>query len=323
MATALAAAEPGFVALEGGDSRIEVVPTHGGRVRSLDLFDHEWLLPTTAATVPTLNQAPMASAGWDECAPSAGGGQVPEWVKGVGGRPLPLGGEARVQAPHTTLSTDPAGHALTCTWHGERLPWTLTRTLLVRPDGAVEARYEATTTGADRLPFLWSSWLTFPLTKHTRLRLPEGGRFRVASVAGAKLQGDVMEGDGKWPRLVLDEKSRDLSTPWSIPRKAQLGAWLELGSGRAMVQVWEGDKRLTLSFDGAGVPYCGVFIDRSGMHHVRRRRLQKIGTPTLCLAPALGAPDTYKDALGDWQSITWLVPGEPRRWTVTIRGGTA
>ncbi|HRQ78577.1 MAG TPA: hypothetical protein PLY94_08245, partial [Gemmatimonadaceae bacterium] len=99
MASALAAAEPGFVALEGGDSRIEVVPTLGGRVRSLDLFDHEWLLPTSAHTLPKLNQAPMAAAGWDECAPSAGGGQVPEWVKGVGGRALPVGGEARGQVP--------------------------------------------------------------------------------------------------------------------------------------------------------------------------------------------------------------------------------
>ena len=55
----------------------------------------------------------------------------------------------------------------------------------------------------------------------------------------------------------------------------------------------------------------------------RKRRLQTIGTPTLCLAPSLGAPDNYKDALGEWQSVTWLVPGEPRRWSVLIRGGTA
>lgn len=323
MATALAASEPGFIALEGGDSRVEVVPTQGGRVRSLELFGHEWLLPTTAATVPRANQAPMAAAGWDECAPSAGGGTMPEWVKGVGARPIPLGGEARAQVPETTLRTEPDGHRLTCTWRGERMPWELTRTLLVRPDGAVEARYEALTTGKDRLPFLWSSWLTFPLTKATRLRLPDGGRFRVASVAGAKLKGDVMEGDGKWPRLILDEKSRDLSAPWSVPRKTQLAAWLELGAGRSMIQVWQDDARLTISFDGAGVPQCGVFIDRSGLQHARRQRLQTIGLPTLCLAPALGAPDTYKDALGEWQSVTWLVPGEPRRWSVLIRGGTA
>jgi hypothetical protein len=320
---ALAAAEPGFVALEGGDSRIEVVPALGGRVRSLELFGNEWLYQGGAGELPKLNAHPQSGAGWDECAPSVGGGIMPEWVKGVGGRPLPVGGEARAQHPETHLVTDKDGHKLTHTWHGERMPWVLTRTMLVRPDGAVEARYEAVTTGKDRLPFLWSSWLVFPLTKATRLRLPDGGRFRVASLTGTKMEGTVMEGDGRWPRLMMDEKSRDLSTPWSIPRKAQLAAWLDMGSGRSMIQLWQDDAKLTISCDGAGVPYCGVFIDRSGMHHSRTRRLQKIGTPTLCLAPSLGAPDNYKDALGDWQSMTWLVPGEPRRWTVTIRGGTS
>jgi hypothetical protein len=323
VAPALATAEPGFIALEGGDSRVEVVPTQGGRIRSLDLFDHEWLLPTTAATLPRLNQPPMAAAGWDECAPCAGGGVLPEWVKGVGGRELPVGGEARAQTPETSLSTDAGGPQLHCVWRGERMPWQLSRTVLVRPDGAVEARYEAQATGKERIPFLWSSWLTFPLTKLTRLRLPDGGRFRVASLDGATMTGEVMEGDGKWPRLVLDGKSRDLSTPWSVPRKAQLAAWLDLGAGRSMIQLWEADKRLTISFDGAGVPHCGLFIDRSGMQHARRQRLQRIGVPTLCLAPSLGAPGTFKDALGDWQTVTWLVPGEPRRWSMTIRGGTA
>lgn len=320
---ALAAAEPGYIALEGGDSRIEVVPTLGARVRSLELFGHEWLHQGGERELPKLNAHPQSGAGWDECAPCVGGGTVPEWVKGVGGRALPVGGEARAQHPDSQLSTDADGHKVMHTWRGERMPWVLTRTLLVRPDGAVEARYEALTTGKDRLPFLWSAWMVFPLNKTTRLRLPDGGRFRVASLHGATMQGTVMEGDGKWPRLVMDEKSRDLSTPWSIPRKAQLGAWLDMGSGRSMIQLWQDDARLTISCDGAGVPFCGVFIDRSGMQHARTQRLQKIGTPTLCLAPSLGAPDNYKDALGDWQSMTWLVPGEPRRWTVTIRGGTA
>lgn len=320
---ALAAAEPGFIALEGGDSRIEVVPSLGGRIRSLHLFGHEWLHQGGAAELPRVNLAATSGAGWDECAPSAGGGTVPEWVKGVGGRPIPVGGEARTQHPETTLLTDADGHKVTCVWRGERMPWVLTRTVLVRPDGAVEARYEALTTGRDRLPFLWSAWMVLPLTKMTRLRLPDGGRFRVASLSGATMTGGVMEGDGKWPRLILDEKSRDLSTPWSIPRKAQLGAWLDLGSGRSMIQLWQDEARLTISCDGAGVPFVGVFVDRSGMQHARSRGLGKVGTPTLCIAPSLGAPDTYKESLGAWQSMTWLVPGEPRRWTVTIRGGTA
>lgn len=317
--------EPGFIALEGGDSRIEVVPSLGGRVRSLDLFGHEWLLPGGEAQLPKLGRAPITGAGWDECVPSAGGGPMPEWVKGVGGRTLPVGGEARAQQADTTLTTDADGHKVRCVWRGERMPWVLTRTLHVRPDGAVEARYEALTTGKERLPFLWSAWLLFPLTPETKLRLPDGGRLRIDALTGAELKGGVMEGDGKWPRLVLNDRSRDLSSPWTVPRATQLGAWLDLGTGRAMIQLWQGESRLTLSCDGAGVPYCGVFIDRSGLQHPTGRGLtmRRTGTPVLALAPSLGAPDRYAEALGDWQAMTWLVPGEPRRWTMTIRGGTS
>lgn len=317
--------DPGFVALEGGDSRVEVVPAHGGRIRSLHLFGREWLLSGSAAQMPDANRPPMAGAGWDECAPAAGGGVVPEWVKGVGGRVIPQGGEARLQQPEMSLHTDREGHKVTCTWRGQRLPWVLSRTLLVRPDGAVEARYEALTTGSTRLPFLWSAWMLFPLGEGTRLRLPDGGRLRIARLEGAAMQGDVMEGGGKWPRLMLDKKSRDLSSPWSVPRQTQLAAWLDLGVGRSMIQLWQDDARLTLSCDGAGIPYCGLMIDRSGATNAARSALgmRRGGTPMLALAPSLGAPDTYRDALGDWQSVTWIAPGEPRRWTLVIRGGAA
>ncbi len=316
---------PGFIALEGGDSRVEVVPQLGGRVRSLHLFGHEWLLAGGEESDPRAGRPPLAAAGWDECAPSMGGGAMPEWVKGVGGRALPVGGEARLQQPETRLHTESDGHHVTCTWRGERMPWVLTRTLLVRPDGAVEARYEALTTGSERLPFLWSAQLLFPLTARTRLRLPDGGRLRIASLSGATMQGEVMEGEGTWPRLMLDRKSRDLSVPWSVPRKTQLNSWLDLTGGRSVIQLWQDDARLTLSCDGAGVPFCGIAIDRNGTqrHGLRGLSFRRSGAPVIALAPALGAPDTYRDALGAWQSMTWLVPGEPRRWTMTIRGGTA
>lgn len=321
--TATARETPGFIALEGGDSRVEIVPQQGGRVRSLHLFGREWLLQGEAESLPRAGRSPLSAAGWDECAPSAGGGEMPEWVKGVGGRALPVGGEARLQQPETSLYTEHDGHHVTCVWRGDRMPWVLTRTLLVRPDGAVEARYEALTTGKDRLPFLWSAFLLFPLGAGTRLRLPDGGRLRIASVTGATLLGDVMEGEGKWPRLVLDGKSRDLSSPWSVPKPTQLHAWLDMAGGRSMIQLWQDDARLTVSTDGAGVPYCGVFVDREGAQHAGKRGLglRRSGTPMLALSPSLGAPDRYSDALGAWQSMTWLVPGEPRRWTMTIRGG--
>ena len=318
-------ADPGFIALEGGDSRVEVVPGHGGRIRSLHLFGREWLLPGGAAQEPQSGRAAIAGAGWDECAPSAAGGTVPDWVKGVGGHKLTVGGDARLQVPDTALITDDEGHKVRCTWRGgERMPWVLTRTLLVRPDGAVESRYEALTTGAQRLPFLWSAWLLMPLSAETRLQLPEGGRFRVAAVTGADRPREASTAEGRWPTVVLDNRARDLTTPWAVPKRTQLAAWLDLGSGRSRLQLSQADARLTISFDGAGVPYCGLVLDREGTHHRggKGQVYDRDGAACLALVPSLGAPDSYTQALGEWQSITWLVPGEPRRWTVTIRGGT-
>jgi galactose mutarotase-like enzyme len=315
-------AEPGFIALEGGDARVEVVPEQGGRVRSLHLFGREWLVQGGDAAAPRSGQHPIVGAGWDECAPAAGGGTVPEWVKGAGGRPVPVGGEARLQHPEVQLRTGVDGHQLACTWRGERLPWVLTRTLLVRPDGAVEARYEALTTGSHRLPFLWSAHLLFPLDADTRLRLPEAGRLRVATLTGTKVTGGVLATEGKWPRLTLEGKVRDLSTPWTLPKKTMLTGWLDLGGGRSMIQVGQDEIRLTISTDGASVPHCGVVIDRGGLRSgARRNPFSRGGSPVFALSPSLGAPDRYAEALGDWQSITWLVPGEPRRWTMTIRAG--
>lgn len=315
-----AVSEPGYIALEAGGSRVEVVPTQGGRIRSLQLGGREWLLRSAADTGPQAGQAPLAGAGWDECAPASGAGTIPEWVKGSGGRPVPVGGEARLQVPEVTLSTGAEGHQLACVWRGERLPWKLTRTLLVRPDGTVEARYEAFAAGKHRLPFLWSAHLLMPLRASTRLRLPEAARFRVASLAGDATGVGATE--GKWPRLVLDGRPRDLAQPWGVPRHVTLAGWLDLASPRTHFAVEDDGATLQFSTDGAGFPHLGVVIDRGGNGHAGKRRFGQRAQPVLALRPSLGAPDRYTEALGDWQSITWLVPGEARRWTLTLRAGT-
>lgn len=313
-------ASPGFVALEGGGARIEVVPTHGGRVRSLRLGGREWLLLGGDAAVPRAGDSPFAGAGWDECAPAAGAGTMPEWVKGVGGRPVPAGGETRLQQPEIALRTGTDGHRLTCTWRGERLPWTLSRALLVRPDGVVEARYEASVTGDHRLPFLWSALLLLPLGPRTRLRLPETPRLRLETVTGAEVGGGGLSGTHQWPRLPLDAKPRDLAHPWQLPRKACLNGWVELAGGRATIQVQQDDQVLSISTDGDGVPQLGLVLDRGGTRDGLRRGLLSRGLPpAIALRPSLGAPDRLTEALGDWQSITWLSPGEPRRWTMTFK----
>lgn len=316
---------PGFISLEAGGSRVEVVPAHGGRIRSLWLGGREWLLRDPADPGPGpagAGRSALAGAGWDECAPAAGSGTVPEWVKGSGGRPVPAGGEARSQTPEVALTTGAEGHLLTCTWRGERLPWKLTRALLVRPDGAIEARYEAFASGKHRLPFLWSANLLMPLGSGTRLRFPEAARFRVSSVSAEGAGTGAAVGEGKWPRFVLDGRPRDLGQPWTVPRHVTLSGWLDLASPRTQLQVTQDDARLTITADGAGVPNLGVVIDRGG--HVRGDRGMFGGRarPMIAIRPSLGAPDRFAEALGDWQSITWLVPGEARRWTLTLRAGT-
>lgn len=313
-------ADPGFIALEGGHSRVEIVPEHGGRIRSLRTLGREWLI-SSAEAVPQAGRAPHEGFGWEECAPSAGGGTIPDGVKGYGGLALTVGGVARAQRPETTLVTDAAGHRVTCRWTGAPLPWALKRTIHVRPDGGVEAQYEATNTGMERLPFLWSAWMTFPLSSRTRVHLPDGARLRVSSVAGATVR-EGREVIAQWPRLMLDQQTRNLATPWSVPKKTQLSAWVDLGKGGTEIQLVEGNERLTISCTGDGIPMCGVIVDRDGSQHTPRRRLLGPAkrTPTLALVPALGAPERFSDALGHWQSITWLQPYEPRRWTMTIRG---
>lgn len=315
------AAEPGFIALQGGDARIEVVPAQGGRVRSLQLGGREWLVQGGLSSAPQSGVGVFAGAGWDECAPAAGAGTVPEWVKGFGGRPVPPGGEARLQSPSVDLRTGADGHQLTCVWRGDRLPWTLTRTLLVRPDGAVEARYEALTTGEQRLPLLWSACLLMPLDQQTRLRMPESTRFRVQAVVGAERDA-LATGTHRWPRLTLGGRARDLSEPWQLPKTSMVTGWLDLAGTRSALQVEQGDRALSIAMDGEGVPYCGVLLDRSGERAGAKRSAFSRGLPpALALMPSLGAPDRYTDALGDWQSVTWLVPGEPRHWSMILRAG--
>ena len=315
----VAATEPGFIALQGGEARVEVVPAMGGRIRSLRLRGREWLVQGGAP--PSSTVGVLAGAGWDECAPAAGAGTVPEWVKGIGGRPIPAGGEARLQVPELDLRTGTEGNSLRCTWRGERLPWTLTRTLLVRPDGAVEARYEAVAMGTQRLPFLWSACLLLPLDAQTRLRMPEATRFRVQTVAGVE-PDPAAPAAPQWPRLPLRGRVHDLANPWQLPRAAMVTGWLDLAGSRSALQVRQGEAALSIAMDGEGVPHVGVMVDRGGLRTgVRRGPFSRGGAAALALMPSLGAPDRYADALGEWQSIAWLVPGEPRHWTMVLRAG--
>ena len=160
--------------------------------------------------------------------------------------------------PDLDLRTTAEGHSLRCTWRGDRLQWTLTRTLLVRPDGVVEARYEATNTGTQRLPFLWSACLLMPLGSQTRLKMPDATRFRVQSVLGVEeaQTGSVAQ---QWPRLAIKGSARDLSSPWQLPRGSMVTGWLDLAHARAALQVGEGAATLSIATDGSTPMICVGF----------------------------------------------------------------
>lgn len=135
-----AAGEPGSIVLTGGEARLELVPTLGGRVRSLQMGGREWVL---------------ADEGWEERA----------------------GGEARPVLHEIDLRTDTTGHTLRTVWRGARAPWSLARTLLVRPDGTVDVHYEATAT--ERVRFDWCASLTIPLGKRTSVEWPDASTVTV------------------------------------------------------------------------------------------------------------------------------------------------
>jgi galactose mutarotase-like enzyme len=316
--TAVRAGSPGTIVLEGGDARVTVVPAHGGRVSALRVGGREWLLAPRSSAAPSAEEMVLAGGGWDECAPAAGGGALPDGVKGQGSRTrVPRGGESRLQRPSVDLQTTSEGHALRMQWRGDALPWTLTRTLVVRRDGVVEAKYEAVALAKQRLPFLWSAHLLLPLSKSTRLRLPDASRFRIAGPEVSDRTPVAVT--TPWPRFEWEKQVLDLSAPWTLPKSRIVPGWADLTGGRATVQVQEGELSLAITTDGDGVPFCGVAIDRGGLRHGARGAFARKSPPALALSPSLGAPDRYADAMGDWASVTWLAPNEPRRWSMEFR----
>jgi hypothetical protein len=299
MTAVRAPAEPGSITLHGGDARIEVVPAEGGRVRSLQLAGREWLVQAVRSSAPPSSGGVLAGAGWAECAPTA---------------------DTHLPTPGVDLRTSAEGHQLTCVWQGDALPWTLTRTLLVRLDGSVEAAYDARTTGRDRLPFLWGACLLMPLDQQTRLRLPAATRFHVQAVTGAERDARANAAQ-PWPRLTLAGRVRDLSEPWQLPRSSMVTTWLDV-AGSLALRVTQGERQLSVTVDGEGTPHCGLVLDRAGVRAGARVGAFSRGLgPAFALMPALGGPDLSVESNGGAKTAAWLTPGKPRQWRMILRAG--
>ena len=191
------------------------------------------------------------------------------------------------------------------------MPYRLTREVRVTPAGAVEIEYEATNTGTDRVPFIWSAQPVFPLNAGTRIDLPMATRLHVAA------QHEIALGLGatdlRWPMVRSQGRLLDLSRPHAVAKRYACKVFLEMREGRAA--VIEDGVRLELTFGIDEIPNVGVWINRGGWAPLKRGKPYQ----NLTIQPCIGAPDALEDALGAWKSAHWLEAGKSRRWSLRLR----
>lgn len=305
------------------------MPALGGKVRDVNLAGRQWLwhnpdvpfaMPRDGARYSELEDA----GGFDECFPTVAPCRLPRWVKGARWRKLPDHGELWAQPPEFAIVTDQEGHSATCAWSGTALPYRFTRRITVRPEGWVAFAYSATNTGANRMPFLWSSHPRFPLTPRTRLVLPDGARARLLVQDGVDFgkAGSVHT----WPRFRARGKPVDLSRPFAaVGGDYSCKLFVELPRSEALVAVEEGGMRLEMMLHGREIPTVGVSINRRTAPLAARRGRWPFANKTrasctVSIEPCLGAPDRLSDALGEWDDAHWLEPGATARWGMTWRG---
>lgn len=306
-------ADFGFIELRGGDSKVVLVPSLGGKITELLLGGRQWLWTSDvipyARGIDGMSYVETAdSGGMDECFPTVGACRVPGWVRAFGGLELPDHGELWSQEPAVDLRTGSEGHQATMTWRGVRLPYRFQRSIRVDADGVVHLAYAVANDGAERLPWIWSSHPLFPMTPHTRLILPEGGRLRVYAQHAIEL--GAVRSEHRWPYVRGSGKVHDFTVPFGVAKRYACKLFLDTLDGAATLR--EGDVELSVHFDPREVTHFGLWLNKRGWTPFRRE------DPYLNLAfePCIGAPDTLSDALGDWKSVQWLEPGGEHRWSM-------
>ena len=237
--------------------------------------------------------------------------QGPDLGRGFGGIELPDHGELWSQTPTIDVRTSPDGQSATTTWIGRRMPYRLTREVRVTPSGDVEIEYEATNTGTDRVPFIWSAQPVFPLTSGTRIELPVATRLHV--YAQHEISLGLGATDLRWPMVRSQGRLLDLSHPYAVAKRYACKVFLEMREGRAA--VIEDGVRLELTFGVDEVPNVGIWINRGGWSPFKRPKPYQ----NLALQPCIGAPDTLEEALGAWKNAHWLDAGQSRRWSMRWR----
>jgi hypothetical protein len=309
----------GFAELQGGGSRVRIVPALGGKISVLEIGGREWLWTNDAIApreyVDGAEYAETAdTGGYDECFPTVAACRLPASARQFASLQLPDHGELWSTWPAVTVETTADGQVATCVWEGRRMPYVFTRAVRIAPSGDVVMRYEVRNTGPEPLPFVWSSHPLLPLTEQTWLDLPAGSSVRVDGRHGEAVH---MAEDFRWPRVRLEKAIADLSWPAAAARHYACKLFVGLPTSGAVVAVEEGAARLELLVGGDDVSTVGIWINRRGWSPNRRIK------PYLNLGfePCIGSPDSLTTALGTWAGGQWLPPAAVRRWSLTWRAG--
>ena len=306
-----------FVELCGGDTRVVIVPSLGGKIAELWMAGRQWLWKS-----PVIPLAPgrdgesyvetADTGGLDECVPTVGACRVPGWVRSFGGVELPDHGELWSQHPELDIVTGQAGQVARCRWNGVRLPYRFERDVMVDGRGVVHLTYAMHNDSREKMPFVWSAHPVFPLTDDTRLMLPEGSRLRVFARHGIEL-GEVRS-EHQWPHVRSGGRAFDFAAPAAVARRYACKLFLDVTEGSATLR--EREHELRFHWNAAQIPHLGLWINKRGWTPFRDEEPYL----NLGLQPSIGAPDSLVEALGDWKSAGWLDGGETRRWGLRLAG---
>ena len=304
-----------FVELCGGETRVLVVPSLGGKIAELWTGAHQWfwqnpVIPLDVEVNAGSYLETGDTGGLDECFPTVGGCRVPGWVRGFGGIELPDHGELWSQAPLVEVRTHSAGQRVRCRWTGVRLPYHFEREVQVDAAGVVHLHYALTNDGHDKMPFVWAAHPLFPLTDDTRVVLPEGSRLRVFARHGIEL-GEVRS-EHQWPHVRGSGKVYDFVEPHDVARRYACKFFLDISDGT--VALRQSQHELRFAWNVRDIPQVGMWINKRGWTPFRDEEAYL----NLSIQPAIGAPDTLSEALGDWKSAAWIEPGATRRWSLSL-----
>jgi hypothetical protein len=92
------------------------------------------------------------------------------------------------------------------------------------------------------------------------------------------------------------------------------------------IVIEEGAARLEMHVHGREIPSVGVSINRRTDAGASAHRgiwpfgKKPRGGCTIAIEPCLGAPESLRAALGEWDDAHWLEPGGTARWGMTWRG---